>query len=233
MLEDNESEEREERFLPRRPTGSALIALIAVAVAIFVLGGFIRTYRQLGALREDYKRKTAELETLKRQQNRSGAFIPRRQSAMNLPPLPPANRRVRPARLPTVETPSGETGAWSEVKSSLQAGDPLPGFDLEEQPVSRRPTVRFGRRSGEGEGDGASGGKLRVIAASDEKKLVLVEGGRDHGMKRGEAMELSRDGTYFAEVRVAKVYDNQSLCEVTLGKFAPQPDDMVRRRDNF
>lgn len=79
-----------------RPSVSAWVAAAAVAFAFFLLGGFIKTYRQLEGLREESRREIAELrDSVRRLQTHppSQTTVPRTSSRIT--PLPQAIRRER------------------------------------------------------------------------------------------------------------------------------------------
>ncbi|MCD8138839.1 MAG: hypothetical protein LUE17_03510 [Planctomycetaceae bacterium] len=225
-----------------RPSVSAWVAAAAVAFAFFLLGGFIKTYRQLESLREESRREIAELrESVRRLQT--------------VQPPPPAVSRSQPRFTPLAQaagrretdnpgfsqslqpTPSSSMMSAASAASSLRpAGRETPRL-LEEAMLSEygdgqeRPRYQVGRR---GSGDNgqllsATGGPAQVVSVSTAHKRIMVEGGRDLSLGEGERLELVRDGRWIADLRVVDVFDYQSSCEVLHATIAPIPGDTVRR----
>ncbi|MCC8167665.1 MAG: hypothetical protein LIQ31_16380, partial [Planctomycetes bacterium] len=82
----------EDHFTYGRPSLPSWIAAAAVAFAFFLLGGFIKTYQQLEALKEESRREISELrESMRRLQAQGQTAV--RPTAPRLTPLPPADRR--------------------------------------------------------------------------------------------------------------------------------------------
>lgn len=248
-IQDIRERDREESLLTYgRPSVSAWIAAAAVAFAFFVLGGFIKTYRQLESLREESRQEMAELrETIRRlREDRAvvgpaaGGYQPPRFQA-----LPPARRDYYEEQRPAAPQPQGygETRQEPVRRSGLRpepaptaphsarpAADP--GYlDQFVEPAIERPRYQLGRtyESGEERLIGAGGGACQVISVSNDRKRLIVEGGRDLGLNEGARLELCRDGRWTADIRIVDVYDSQSSCEVLHATVPPQPGDTIRR----
>lgn len=209
----------------RRPSGSAWLAVLAVAFGFFMAGGFIKTYRELEEARESHKKEVQELrQTIKALQHPSGVDNTHSSGAAprGARPLPQASRvrqRLRPeseAARRTVSTrpPSGESGTSSLYRESE-------GEDEE------RPKVVIGRRSPE-DAFASQRANMQVISVSTAQKRVMIEGGRDMGITAGERFGLYRSGKWIGDVRVVDVYDDKSACEVLPSTQTPEPGDRVR-----
>ncbi len=87
-------------FTYGRPSTPAWIAAAAVAFAFFLLGGFIKTYRQLEALRDESRQEIADLrEAIRRLQAQATSTAPIRPATplAHLEPIPPAAVRYERA----------------------------------------------------------------------------------------------------------------------------------------
>ncbi len=127
-----EEDPEDRHFTYGRPSAPAWIAAAAVAFAFFLLGGFIKTYRQLDALRAESRQEIADLrEAVRRLQAQSTSTVPVRPSAplSQLEPLPSAplrqQRPARPARL-------------DQNRDLRQAGRPEARFPSAEAPFPRQ-----------------------------------------------------------------------------------------------
>ncbi len=128
----------EDHFTYGRPSLPSWIAAAAVAFAFFLLGGFIKTYQQLEALKEESRREISELrESMRRLQAQGQTAV--RQPVPRLTPLPPAERRdvrqyydytrqsyqeqpvTRPP-LPTPSPPPALAGATGQRGGALSSG---------------------------------------------------------------------------------------------------------------
>ncbi len=210
-------------FPPSRPSVSAWVAAASVAFAVFLLGGFVKTYRQLEQLQEESRREIAELrESVRRLQGRIAA------APAPAPPrsrLPSIGEAVRGGRDP------GEPPA--EARGRLRPGgadDPaaVSSLDGEEQNGIR---YQWGRTSGARQSRMLSttgGSPSQVVSVSGANRRVMIEGGRDIGLTEGSRLELIRGGRWIADLRVQDVFGNQSSCEVLHATQTPLPGDTVR-----
>lgn len=251
-IKDNVRDEvRDESLLTYgRPSVSAWIAAAAVAFAFFILGGFIKTYRQMEAMREEYQYEIADLRETVRRLREDRVVLDQRQAgrggpgyqAPRLEALPPARRESgRDYRDPRVQQSHdyGTQGYGAPQQPMQQQPQshslrpvPPPDFLNEfEDSVAERPRYQVGRtyEGGDARLLGAGGGAAQVISVSSDRKRVIVEGGRDLGLSEGARLELCRDGRWAADLRVLDVYDNQSSCEVLHATTPPQPGDTIRR----
>lgn len=236
-----------------RPSTSAWIAAAAVAFAFFILGGFIRTYRQLDVQREESRAEIAALrETIMRlREERMTVSQTIRRDEYRQPrlqPLPPARRDVY-----------NQYDQYSPIPNSMRP-PPLPSYPeamASPAPVRPNPAVTpplpasfwqgpessysdaFVRQTGEDPRYRAAprderllnpgGGPLQVISVANDRKRVMVEGGRDIGLTEGTRLELRRGDHWAGDLRVVEVFDNQSACDVLNAAVAPQPGDTVAR----
>ncbi len=134
-----EEDPEDRHFTYGRPSAPAWIAAAAVAFAFFLLGGFIKTYRQLDALRDESRQEIAELrEAVRRLQAQSTSTAPVRPSAplSQLETLPsPPFRNDRPARSARVERSRDTRQAYrpdprfpsTEPLNPIPANRALPG----------------------------------------------------------------------------------------------------------
>ncbi|MDR1520261.1 MAG: hypothetical protein LBU23_09005 [Planctomycetota bacterium] len=209
-----------EGYFPRgRPGAAAWIAVGAAAFALFVLGGFVKTYRQLETLREESRREIRELRAHIEALRGQTAVVPR-QPGRRRPTLPGApgkwmsSLREAPLELPAPPPPA-PAGRDRVIASSLppavEAGRAGLGYEL-------------GRKSAPPPEIGA--GRLQVISAS--RKRLMAEGGRNLGMAAGMRLELSRDGRWFGDLRITDVYDGMVACEILHAASPPRPGDTVR-----
>lgn len=197
-----------------RPGPSAWIAAASVALAVFVLGGFIKTYQRLEALREESRK---EIQDLRAKLDEA------RRPAPAGTPAPAA----APVRLPPAAAPASE---------QLPAA---PEYDLgsNELDQNEEPRFQLGRSSRREGGFGRvlddpfANRTLQVVAVSADngQRRVMVEGGRDMGWSAGTRLELSRRGKWLGDLRVLDVYDTMSACEVLHATQQPEPGDVIRR----
>ena len=211
-----------------RPSVSAWVAAAAVALAVFLLGGFIKTYRQLEQLQEDSRQEISELRDSIRRLQAQQAAAPA-QARNRLPSLGTAARMERDQaaaasqQAPRTQLRSEHAGNASE--STIAA---LPSFD---DPEPRGIRYQWGRTSGAQASRTlatASGGPSQVVSVSGANKRIMIEGGRDVNLVEGARLELCRDGRWIADLRVQDVFGNQSSCEVLHATQPPQPGDTVR-----
>lgn len=204
-----------------RPSVSAWVAAASVAFAVFLLGGFIKTYRQLDLLREESRLEIAELRNAMR-------LLQARLSAV---PAAPAPAR---SRLPSI---NDTAAARQERPQSAPVPAPPPRFEplvpvaSVPQPEDDGLRYQWGRTSGAPASRAlvtVTGGQSQVVSVSGENKRVMIEGGRDVELAEGARLELCRDGRWIADLRVQDVFGNQSLCEVLHATHPPRPGDTVR-----
>ncbi len=220
MREYRETDE-EGHFPYGRPSGAAWVAAAAVAFAFFVLGGFIKTYRQLETLRDESRREIRELRKGMESLRAAGAEASR--AAARVPRLPQAVRQPYP-------TPAGPEAERSPSRSeSGRAGvaNSLPPLIPELEGERRGLTYEFGRKSKADPGGGRRD-QLQVISVASPQKRLRVEGGRDVGLAEGARLELSRGGRWIGDLRALEVYDTMTACEVVHATHPPQPGDTVR-----
>lgn len=236
-----------------RPSTSAWIAAAAVAIAFFLLGGFIKTYRQLEAVREDARLESAELrETIRRLRDElaPGRYaakpaqyverqFPERQYAQpRIQPLPPSRRNSYPVDAPplpdvgysqfTQTRPQPEPQMPPQTPAAAQARGGSETLYRNEFPQVDPGGGGYAHGVEERLAN-AKGQTCQVVSVSRDKKRLLIEGGRDVGMERGMGLEFSRNGRSMGEVKVIEVYGNQSVGEVVRAAVVPQPGDTVRR----
>lgn len=232
-------------FPYERPHLSAWIAAVAVAFSFFLLGGFIKTYRQLDALREESRKEIQELrDMIKKLQPQAGAAASRQstpwmthlpQPSMSQPSMP------QPAGAPR-QTPRIEESAAAVERRPEALRPPetprLPAADSEAGDTKL--TYEWGWKSKSASPDAASGGLKagvrpggagslsQVISVASAQKKLMVEGGRNIGLEDGGRLELARGGRWIGDLRVLEVYDNMASCEVLHSILPPQPGDSVR-----
>lgn len=234
---DRERDDGAHRHFPYgRPSVSAWVAAAAVAFAVFLLGGFIKTYRQLEDLEDESRREIATLrESVRRLQSmqaqQASAPAPERRRAPSLAESAAAARQAAsPGAPPRYDAADPRAQLRSELpgnatESTIAA---LPSFD---DPEDRGIRYQWGRTSGAPASRNlltAAGGESQVVSVSAANKRVMIEGGRDIGLEEGGRLELCRDGRWIADLRVQDVFGNQSLCEVLHATHPPQPGDTVR-----
>lgn len=212
--------EADDPFPYDRPHISSWVATAAVAFAIFVLGGFVKTYAQLETLRRESQREIRELRTMIEHLNTAasaaGKNAPRARSVRGVL-LPRANRPEQSR--PPAAAPSPPPLPEAPPRQAVPLPPPLP--DLEERRGGI--TYEIGRRSQ----PQARREQQQIIAVGAHKR-VIVEGGRDIGMEEGGRLELSRDGRWIGDLRIAEVHDSMSVCEVVHSTQAPRPGDVWR-----
>lgn len=232
-----------------RPSASAWLAAAAVAFAVFVLGGFIRTHRQLETVKEESAREIAELrDSIRRLREDRAAMAAslhndpsRRQPRLqNLPPArqgyADGPRYDPPPIVPNGGAPARPAALRPEQNArQYQTETAASGIglfdDIQGVGPAERPRYQLGRTF-EGDDDRlltVAGDPCQVISVSNDLKRLIVEGGRDLGLTEGSRLELRRDGRWAADLRILDVYDNQSACEVLHATVQPQPGDTVRR----
>ncbi|MDR3211006.1 MAG: hypothetical protein LBU79_03720 [Planctomycetota bacterium] len=216
----------------RRPSTAAWVAAVAVAFAVFMLGGFIRTQQQLESIRTESRREIQELRENSLNLQRSlesliatgGVNRPLGQSRSAPPPVEVRRAEPEPPARP-LETGLAEPylpgldpiGARRTESPLLASASNLAGLAVnraEARPA--RPAATNERR-------------YRVIAVNSEQKILMVEGGRDSAFTEGERLELSRGGRWAGDLRVVTVFDNISACEVLHAVVTPEPGDYVRQ----
>lgn len=208
-------------FPYRRPAISSWIAAAAVAFAFFTLGGFIKTYRQLEALREESRQEIEELRrNVKRLQAQPSAPAPARRPAFEVDRLPD----VAPRRNAATRRPDAGGEGGSPLRPARAAPDLSRMAALDKETEKRGVNVVFGNRNPDGGIPEAS----QVISVSAPKTL-MVEGGRDLGRRERDRLALYRDGNWIADIRVVEVFDTMSSCEILLSTSPPQPGDSARR----
>lgn len=215
-----------------RPSVSSWVAAAAVAFAFFVLGGFIKTYRQLEDLQEESRREIDNLEdSVRMLRSRLETGMAEAPQSYRVQPLPPPRRSERDVQ--------NDRDIRNDRASALPAGAPRmpdPGLLSEferygaAEEADFRPRVQFGRRSNEASRQllTSSGTPCQVVSVSGVNKRLMIEGGRDVSLAEGARLELCRDGRWIGDLRVVDVFDNQSSCEVLHVTAAPEPGDTVR-----
>lgn len=221
-MRDDSRFEVEEHLPYGRPSVSAWIAAVAVAFAVFVLGGFIKTYRQLETLRDESRREIREL-----RQSIDGVRVAAQAAPHaaqtgrlpSLPPLPPASRlpqsSSRAAALPSARQQQDKT----PLREAAQRLFP------EMEDTGRGVTYEFGRKSDPGKNRLP---QCQVISVAGPQRRVIIEGGRNSGLSEGLRLELSRGGRWIGDLRIIEVYDSMAACEVLHATLPPQPGDAVR-----
>lgn len=235
-----------------RPSVSAWIAAAAVAFAFFILGGFIRTYRQLETLREESRYEIGELREAVRRLREERALLAAAgvgqtrggvngsaQQQPRLQALPPSRREggyvVTPPKLDERQLQFLRGGEQSLPQergaAALRPGGEGPLRGVFAEPMVERPRYQIGRsyEGGENRLLSVSGGSCQVISVSNDRKRLIVEGGKDIGLGQGARLELCRDGRWMADLRIVDVYENQSACEVLHATAEPMPGDTIRR----
>lgn len=233
----------------RRPTASAWIAAVAVAFAVFVLGGFVKTYRQLEALKVESKREIQELrdslETLRK--NAAGLPVaarpsrtetrpagPRREARMERHAAPPAAVRAEtPPQAPpsAAALPSLDDSLLADDSASSRPRAPVITASGGLSSLMARDTGIAAAKPGSPGGE-AEPNRIRVIAVNNSQKKIMVEGGRDLGFAEGARLSIYRSGNYIGETRVVEVFDNISACEVLHTTRIPEPGDLAVRLYN-
>ncbi len=197
-----------------KPSRAALIAGVAVALAVFMFGAFIKTYKQLDLVRNEAKSETAvlkqEIEDLRQCITRGDTQLP-----------PPATARrdnvIPPRALPLQEQAEAPLPENQSRTPTISAASGLSAFlsskSKDAEPVSRQQVEE---------------NRIRVIAVNSGQKELMVEAGRDKGIAEGGRLELSRSGRWIGDLRVVAVFDNISACEVLHCTILPEPGDVVR-----
>lgn len=131
-IRDSRQPERDEELYATygRPSVSAWVAAAAVAFAFFLLGGFIKTYRQLEGLREESRREIAELrESVRRLQTHPVTQAASPRTSVRITPLPQAVRRERSVEVRSVPP------APAPVAPPIQTAVPAYSPQLQLQPT--------------------------------------------------------------------------------------------------
>lgn len=213
-----------------KPSRAAIIAGAAVALAVFMFGAFIKTYKQLESVRYESKSETA---VLKQEIEDLRQCIARGDTQ-----LPPTSASLAAARRDTTIPPRAvAVQEQAEIRFS-----PVASFadDQPQENQSRTPTISAA--SGMSAFLAASKSKdtetparqqseenrIRVIAVNSGQKKLMAEAGRDKGIAEGGRLELSRSGRWIGDLRVVAVFDNISACEVLHYTMLPEPGDIVR-----
>lgn len=211
-----------------RPSTASWVAAAAVAVAVFVLGGFIKTARQMEALRGDRNELSRENAELRREIDLL------RQTAQHPALRPPPAARPRKQQDRNAD------------RSPRRADDNRPGLRpgmAETDAPARGVTYSIGRTSkpsglaGAEAGLAASGGdggfrsSVQRQVISGGKKRLLIEGGADIGLREEMRLELRRQGRWIGEIRVVEAFATMSVCDIVHATRPPQPGDAVLRPD--
>ena len=210
-MRDGREADNAEYFAYGRPSSSAWIAAGAVAFALFALGGFVKTYRQLETLREESRREIRELraalDALRGQTPSARTAVPAKR-------LPPATR-----------TDSGPIRPTKSPESAFAPIFPSPEDTGVSVPETRLGSlgIEFGRKAAPAT---AEMRLFPVISAS--RKRVMVEGGREDGLANGSRLEVSRAGRWIADARIIEVYDSLAACEILHAARPPRPGDAAR-----
>lgn len=209
-----------------RPSTASWVAAAAVAIAVFVLGGFIKTSRQMEALvneRNELRREKAELE--------------RELNALRHAPPPATSRQPPPARTRRSQdqNPGRQASRAEDNRAGVRSG--IPEID---EPAKRvtysigRTTKSSGLAGAEAElsasgADGAIRSSVRRQIIIAGKKVLMIEGGLDIGFREDMRLELRRDGKWIGELRVVEAYATMSACEILHAAHPPEPGDVVLR----
>lgn len=225
-----------------RPSVSAWIAVAAVAMAIFVAGGYIKTYLQMEALREESRR---EIQDLRRRMDGLRTSVAgdkkRAARATSLPnverPVIEANRQERPPRADEAMARSTTTApntALGEVRTYLPEMNETPSKVTYEFGRRSRPANANQAKGGFGDAFGGAAGaetireQYQVVFVSIPQKRVMVDVGRNGGLEEGARLELFRQGKYICDLRVLEAFANQASCEFAHAPRPPEPGDTVR-----
>lgn len=247
MRQDHDYDEREYSPPYRKPSTSAVVAAVAVAFAVFVLGGFIKTYRQLENLKVESKREIQQL--------RESVALLRKNPAGQSQARRTGDERGRtPSRASTARrasTPTPDPARSDFPNLDTMVSDELLACDDNPTPArgprinassgisgliamdgrQSSPDAAFDVRAVAPRAAAASEPKrIHVITVNNSQKRLMVEGGRDHGFAEGSRLELSRGGSWIGDLRVVEVFDNISACEFVHCKQTPEPGDLVRLR---
>ncbi len=233
-------EDSEDLMPYRRPSVAAWVAVVAVAFAVFTLGGFIKTYLQLEQLRDESRREIgelrAQLDTLRLSYRIVASPSARAPSSLTRPlPEPTVRTADRRARAAERAGSASLRSPLDPAKVMAEAED-LCLTDGEGE-KSNRVTYTFGRSStapaetlalGDDFKSPAPAFRGEVVAVNNAQKRLMTEGGRDVGLELGARLELSRQGRWIGDLRVLEVFDSMSACEVLHSTQPPEPGDTVR-----
>ncbi len=211
-----------DNFAYGRPSTSAWIAAAAVAFAVFILGGFIKTYHQLETLKEESRREIRDLKAVV-------------ESLRDNPPNPAATpgnlAMARPIQRPSMALPPASRASREAQGAFPQPERPsLPEID-EERPRLSYSVGRSSRREG-GYGkplaEQQDHGPFQVVSVNNTQKRLMVEGGKNIGLGEGSRLGLSRQGKWIGDLRVLEAFDTMSVCEFVHATLPPEPGDVVR-----
>ncbi|MDR1612317.1 MAG: hypothetical protein LBT97_05975 [Planctomycetota bacterium] len=214
------------------PTTAAWIAFIAVAVMLFVVGGYIKSYREFDA----YKAKS-RIQILKLNQELKDLRTATRERTHERPPA--AARSEEPHPEITDLTPSirRNNHALSSPPTPPPAVNAPSGAD--DIPEGRQQSSRPGITAESGLSILFAGGRKEIAAADQQARIeikamdkdlkrVIVTGGRNRGFSEGRRLELSRNGRWIGDIRVVAISDVLSMCEILHYIARPEPGDAVR-----
>lgn len=247
-----EQDERhfDDSFPYRRPSLAAYVAVATAMFAFIVLGGFIKTYRQLDMTRSELAQTRRENEALKDALRRSksqrrNAYSVRPDQSYQYEPLRPLPSAVREPELSPPDPRSRARDAGT-ARSALR---PDPGFHYDEPsglaarrappPVQERPPPLFSEDAPVstpvyGRAPHTVGGPLRpaetdrrIVAVDYVRKQLVVDGGRDVGATEGELLAAYRGREHLADLRITEVYDSMARCEFQQFGAEPVPGDLV------
>lgn len=234
-MRERDQQEFEEYFPYRRLSQSALVAVVSAIFAIFVLGGLVKTYLQLDATRTELAQMRRENEALKDAVRRTRArsrpaYASAPEYYERVRPLPSAPRDFEQS-LPGLRGPLREIDAGrSPQRSALAVRRPPPYVEPptrilpEDAAVSLPVYGPASRNSGEGP---AEGGR-KIVAVDYARKQLVVDGGRNVGVREGELLAVYRGRELLADLRVTEVYESMARCEFRHYAVEPVPGDLVR-----
>lgn len=221
-----------------RPTTAAWVAAVSVAFAVFILGGFIKTYRQLESIKTEAKRDIQELrdalDALRNNPSASDSAARARQQPRVAEQRPLEPPEANPASVPAASGTEERfaAGAWNAEAEDGGGRRREPLFTTASGMSSFIPADK---RKPSGAAPAAAkpseAGRIKVIAVNSGQKKIMVEGGRDLGIAEGGRLEMSRSGRWIGDLRVVAVFDNISACEVLHCTTPPEPGDLVRLPD--
>ena len=224
-------------FTYGRPSVSSWIAAAAVAFAVFVLGGFIKTYRQLEkahqqlektdkqliTLREESRREIRQLRTMLENLGTSNStmdgYVGRSGSSRmrNEPGLGARHQEEGYRQTPASRSTAANSNSSLRYLAGLE--DTRPGL-----------TFELGRRSDLSGQPQSHLMPLRVHTRSNDSRQIMIDGGTEAGIEKNAGLEVFRDGRWVAELRVLEAFDTHSVCEITHAVSPPQQGDLIRVR---
>ena len=207
-----------------RPSLSAWVAVGAAAVAVFMAGGLVKTYRQLEEVREENRKEIQELRQTVRTLRESGQVVVPNSGTRGRPPrtqpLPGTSR-------PTGARPRSDAAAARPIRPPSAGAEPIPSLPDTQSGEDKGGTkVSFGRKSPE-DPYAALRANLQVISVSNDHKRVIIEGGRNIEIAEGARLKITRAGAWIGDLRVLDVYADQSACEIIHATRQPAPGDKV------